>query len=1328
MLASGAVAQRAAVYPDITVLRSDAAGITFEYRPMYSDDRSISTDNGTFRRPEVRYTVPSGDRQAGSADLRFRAVRIAVPSYRNNSITVEATDAENIPSYDLATVPETVSMDSLGGAVERYRTSRTAATDLPLPASVARIGEIAMVRGAVTAQLLIAPYQYRSATRTLRRYSRIVVRVDFGTPDVRFTAEKDDEVLDAMLLNAPVAKGWSVSPRFQKTAAANSVLSSGNWWKLEVTDEGMYRITASYLKALGVDPASLASIQDVKIFGGDGRVIAENLSAVRPADLPQMAVQYVDNNGNGKFDNDDAVLFYGKGTTGWNYNPSTKEFETYYSPYTNSNYYFLSVGATAPVKSIPVVSILSASGGTLDQTMGKAFFHETKYNMNYSGQQWFSPPMNAGDSRVITNKLNGWIPGTAVTYRFSFYSRGNATGDFTMEESGTPLGTVSIAGYSNALLDEPVANFADAGTLSVQSVPTLTDERSTVKIAYASTGSIALGIIDDIRIFYRQRLTASSDILQFTAPDTNGVVEFSLNGFGVNGIPVYDVSDPGNVRRLTTVTGQVLGAFTFKDTLRNGILRRYWAGTESKFLTPKSFVKIPNSNLHGASGAAFVIITHNDFRSAANRLKVHKESLPAGQKLSTMVVDVDTIYNEFGIGMADPSALRDFIRHASTQWTVKPKYVLLFGDASFDVRGVLNSGRSFVPTFQSEESVSKIYTIANEDYFGCIDPSSPTTLSIAMGRLTPRTPEEADIAVDKIISYESSLPVGDWRNRITIVADDQWTSIYNGERDHSDHAYTLSTYYTPRSFEQNVIYMEAYPAVITASGRRKPEVRTAMLDQVNTGTLILNFIGHGNPKVWAHENILSLDDVRTQFQNGDRLTFIVAATCDWARFDEGGETSSAEEVMFNKKGGAIGVLAATRAVFANENAETNQNFYQYLFSGKPVMRLGDAYMATKNSLLPGGVFALYNAQKYFLLGDPTLRLSVPSLGITVDSLRTASHTAADTLQALSTITIHATVRDTALQAATVNGTATLTVFDAERTKSIETISQFTYKEHGAVIYKGECSVANGRMRATFIVPKDIAYENKNGRISIYFHDGATDGRGFTEDFIVGGTSNTAITDSTGPHISIYLDDLKFRSGDVVTESPTLIVALRDSSGVNSSTNGIGHRIEAWIDDGAKSVDLTETYKGKTDSYQEGTATVALSGLSDGGHTVKVRAWDVLNNSSTAEAYFTVASSSALTISDVFNIPNPVRTRTAFTFRQNQSTPVDVTISIYSVAGRLIHRIERSAVPDRFISIDWDRMDKDGNEVGNGVYLYRVQARTVDGRFSSDATGKMAIVR
>ncbi len=283
---------------------------------------------------------------------------------------------------------------------------------------------------------------------------------------------------------------------------------------------------------------------------------------------------------------------------------------------------------------------------------------------------------------------------------------------------------------------------------------------------------------------------------------------------------------------------------------------------------------------------------------------------------------------------------------------------------------------------------------------------------------------------------------------------------------------------------------------------------------------------------------------------------------------------------------------------------------------------------------------------------------------------------------------------------------------------------------GGTIFRGENSISNGRFRASFVVPRDVSFADSTarGRMLVYFSNNAVDGAGITDKFRIGAPDSVLSSDVQGPKLAIYLDSRSFRPGDMVSEKPTLIVDLTDSSGINTSNSGIGHRIEAWINNSTQSTDVTDAYSSKLDNYTEGSVQYQLDALPMGKNTLRVRAWDSFNNSATAETYFDVSSSDNLTLSDVMNYPNPFVNTTEFTFRQNQSGLLNVTVKVYTVAGRLIQTLTTTSAGESFVRVPWDGRDRDGDILANGVYFYKVLVSTADGRFSSEALGKLAIVK
>ena len=1325
------------IFSDVRVIESTAGGITLEFVPRYTAGEKILSEGKTFQTIEFRQNSRQSYADAGKPDIRFRTIAIGLPGRRNNRVSVLSSEFQNVAGLSLAPVPA-LSPSQSNPAGKSYKQSASAFASY-VPPALALLDKVGMVKGTYVGYLKIYPVQYSGETGAIKKYSRIVVRVEFGPRERTTAPAADDDWMRASLLNYPVVKrSLQASAAGKMNAASNSVLSSGTWYKLQISGDGMYKIDATYLAALGIDRTGIPSIRDIKIYGGNGVTLPADLTQPRAADLTQLPVLYVDANGNAKFDAEDYILFYGQGVTGWTYDPVAKQFSHYINHYTNNNVYFLQY-APGTGNGLQMANEAEPSSGTpVTTAVGKVFFQEEKTNVDDSGLEWYSAPMNPNDSRVIINKLDGYIPGSIINYKYELLSHADVTAVFSIQESGNQIASVVIPGQDDATLALDIYDYALKGDGTGSAVlPSPSAGTSNLKIGYSAAGAVATGYINWIELTYQQQLAAVGDALLFTSPDNSGSVEYDLSGYSSAPFSVFDITD--SVKLMSSQAQQIAGTYLFRDNLTAGKVKRYWAGTTAAYKTPSSFVRIPNTNLRGnVAGADFVIVTHHDFVSEALRLKAHKEGLPGADALKTFVVEVDTLYNEFGNGLPDPVAIRDFLEYAVNNWQLPPRYVLFFGDACFDYKNILNLDRNWVPTYETPETDYQIYTYGYDDFYTYLEPGNTATASMPSGRLAVRSLDEARLTVDRIIQYESAPPPGTWKNLITIVSDDRNVDGALDDAPNPEQADIIAENDVPKSYDLKKIYEEAYPTVIASTGRTKPAVRQAIIDQINRGTLVMNYTGHGNPKVWSHETILTRDDVGTQFFNANMPTLFVAATCDWARYDDAASQSSAEVAIVNPNGGAIGVIAPDREVYSTENFELNDQLYQYYFPADQYARtprLGDGLLMAKNNIFSD----LDNSRKYHLLGDPTLRLAVPQLVMQIDSIngKPVSGAAFDTLQALSKVTVTASVRDVNGIIQNINSdSALVNIYDAEVLDSVfdsgvvggAWTHSFEFLVPGPTIYKGENTIHNGRVSATFIIPKDISYENKQGKVAVYFSGNGTDGRGYTTQVIVGGTAASVANDTQGPTVTIYFDTRSFRSGDLVTESPTLIVDLSDSSGINDAGSGVGHGLEAWLDGDTKGLDLTDYYTGARDNYQAGTIVYQFNGLAPGKHTLAVRAWDVYNNPTTSQVDFSVAASTSLALENVYNIPDPVRSTTTFTFQHNQLTPINVEIKIYTVAGRLIQTLSSSNYPDRFVQIPWDCRDHDGSRIANGTYLYKVVAKTVDGKFASEALGKMAIVR
>jgi hypothetical protein len=1312
-----------ALYQDVSIVESNSRSLTIMYETQDIIQDTVYIDGeryvniGFYGSQAPDYTNPS------IFEARFRPVTIAIPAPVSPRIEVVASDFEYIRDIRIPQV----------GDIERdgddlYRSLRNVEGRPEYDYNPVDVVDIGGVRGVILATLRFHPVEVLDGGRAANVYSRMVVRIEFPEGNFGSLDAGSYDALRNVVINIEQvmrvdreAAPSSVLRRSVTAPQQSSVLAEGDWYSFAVEADGIYRIDASMLQQAGIPVASIDP-RTIKIYGSNGDPLPENINTPRSDDLTELAI-YVHGQDNGSFDTGDYILLFGAGPTGWRYDPVTERYDHTYNYYTGRNIYFMTYGGS-PGKRMQELSSLNEPNSYSPQYFISRVLHrDPKINLLSSGKHWMGQLFNQQSNvHVFTSMLHGVTPAESIIYRVQVAARAPNITRFTLEDQSAQLGVISVPA---TFMNSQTQNYAQRGSLtSFARSGELPDQRSVLRLSYDG-GTSSDGYLEWFEIHYPRRFEAVGDFLQFHAPFHTGLVEYNIQNFSAMQIEAFDISDFTAVKRLTNTTLSG-GAIRFRVQQTGEEIREFAVTGPEGFKTPPQFSAVSNSNVRGITdGAELIIISPPEFLAEAERLKQHRESFPAN-RVSAIVINVESVYNEFGSGLPDPTAIRDFVFHAYTTWDISPRYILLFGAGSFDFRRILGLRQNYIPTYQTDESINQIGTYTTDDYYVQFTAGSRRP-SMVIGRISASSSDEARVSVDKIIHYETASTFGPWRNIITYVADDGLTTRGGDEGNlHTWQSEQLANQYTPPSFEQQKIYIVEYPTETTASGRRKPDANRALVSRINDGTLILNWTGHGNPRVWAHEWIFVREVTIPQLFNRDRLTFITAATCDFSRIDDPRERSSAELIVSRQEGGAIGLLSATRVVFSSDNAAFNNAYYANLLSTGPdgnTERIGDALYATKQLRFS------VNDIKFVLLGDPTLRLLAPGNRATVSTINEQPvSVGAVNLRALQKVTIGGTIRSPQGDLLEdFDGRLFVVVYDSDKIVRIDEWGGYSYNVPGNVIFRGENSISAGRFNSSFVVPKDISHEGRNGRIALYFWDGSKDGRGFNGNIILGGIDSTAAEDTEGPDISIYLEDRNFRSGDMVTDSPLLLVDLYDESGINTSGGGVGHRLEAWVND-VQDIDLTDYYTGKVDSYREGMIEYRLTDLPRGPHHLRLRAWDVYNNSSMEEVFFHVETSEKLTIENVYNYPNPFRDDTYFTFQHNQTHPLDVEVRVYTVSGRLIKKVYAYGINDRFVRIHWPGRDEDGDQLANGIYLYKVIARTTDGTYTSEALGKMAVIR
>lgn len=1322
----------AAQQEEVRLLSSDASGCLIEYTPTVSKNMLKAEEQSyayyTFARAQQKSI-----KEAGSPDLRFRDVLIGLPALTGNTVTIVRTEYRDEAGVALAPVPDWHRNESDSELVPVYKALRTQMQNTLLPSSPAEIVHPGVARDRMIASIRFSPVQWNPASRTARVFSRIIARVDFGAVSASFTSKKltGDFFSENELLNYQQCKDWRIAQAPSMKKVVQQTLASGDWYRIEITEEGIYRLPKSWFDQTGIDVAKIDP-RTIRVFNSGGKELPMGVDDPRADDLQEIAIE-VSGESDGKFDGNDYVLFYGRGLSGFSYDKREKRYRHYTHRFDAVNSYLLTFGGGIGKRVQGKASLNETTVYKPQWFTASAFVEEDKVNFIRSGRMWVGSKISPGATVNYIEyamKLDNLVTTQPILIRSVLFSRAanGTTNSFTIEENRSPLCTVPMGTVDLGTDRDDIAWQSPVNECSRNG--NIPNNMSNVRIIYTADDPTRNegGYVDWIEWHYARSFRSVNDALRFSGPDTTATVEYRLDGFSTSDLTLYDVSDFSNVVRITN--GFVsAGTVIFQATSNTGTANQYLAVAAPAFKIPAGGKKISNSNLLGSAGAEFVIITASDFVDAAKRLKTHREK-DGENKISTLVASTQEIYNEFNGGVTDPNAMRNFIRFAFTNWSVKPAYVLLLGDGHYDYVNHATKERIIVPVHETENSTNLIDSYVTDDFFVQVV-GNDSRVDLAIGRLPVQNMSEANDAVDKIIRYESTQKFEPWRNTITFVADDGLTTNGDDGNTHTAQAEQLAQS-VPQEIDQKKIYVVAYKTEITSQGRRKPEASRAIIDQMNAGNLIINYTGHGNESVWTHERVLISDISIPQMNNADKISFLCAATCAFGLYDMPDIRSGTEMMVLKPDGGMIGALSSPRVVYSNENSAFNLEYFRALVNnGREAdgraKRVGNATYASKQLLYGNAGY-----EKFHLFGDPTVRLLFPRYRSVIDEILVNDQPiASDTVQlkALSKVTFKASVRKLDNSVWTeFNGTTQVALLDAKRTVPVPEWGSWTYELPGGLLYRGQSTIKDGRYTVTFILPKDISYENNTGRISLYIENNLYDGVGYSTRLRVAGTDTTNPGNAQGPKIQLFMDSRSFHPGDLVSEHPLLIVDLYDDYGINTTGNSIGHDIEAWIDGSKNSVVLNDYYKSKIDSYREGVVQYQYRDLQPGMHSVKVRAWNIFNISATAETNFEVASSANLQVKNLANYPNPMANSTVFSFMHNLSEPVNAEIKIYTVAGRLVRRIERNNVTERFVHIPWDCHDEDGDLLGNGVYFYKLLLQTVTGEKGSEVVERLVVLR
>ncbi len=1128
---------------------------------------------------------------------------------------------------------------------------------------------------------------------------------------------------------------------------------TNNWVKLYLTETGLYRLTGQELSNLGVSTTAIDPTK-LRVYRGGGLPLAANpetpdADQVDRIGLNEVAIEVVDG-GDGEWNLDDELRFYGVGTSAWldRLGAAGEMLEHFDHNYADEAVYWLTweddLSATAlPGAPKRTASIAAVATGGVQQASGRLRLHREEQALDSAGRVqdnwlWFNAIRSswpetfslrtplAGSSARYQVDVRGIYP---TSSNFVFEVSAYLNGDQANEATLTFNNTDQINSLRMLLIGESTDISPGSNLLTVN------NNSSDRPLLFLAVDSF------DILYWSKLELTPGFGQLDFAhwgdqvaAPGTG--VDLIVNA-PAGGLPLmWDVTDPANPQILV---GAVAGGTnnTVYGVVRDPDSDRHFVTTaENDLLSVVHGARVLPVSLRSRSTDLDYIVVHaTAFTSAALDLAAyHSDYLPGVVSPAAAAVSVDVIYDNFSGGQHDPRAIRNYLKWVYEQSAHRLGYACFLGNASRDYRNygdrtpltdlfdlVSTVLRSSFPSNPS--SLSILLTYGSDDGLVSFDNVVAGDFDfpdLACGRLPALTVEEARAMVERAIAYSRDPVPGLWRNRVLMTADDvvrpsTYPNPQFGEDAHTRKAEDVSNEQLPLSLDVVKVYGVDYD--FPPGSQVKPGMSTDIKNGLNEGTTIFYYVGHGAEDNLADEQVFRSADI-PNLTNGMKRPVFMAFSCDVGVYESPVRRSMAEQFIQYDSGGAIGAICASQVSFIPYNNALTDAFFGHLYPERHIdadKPLAESLRLAKADMTQRWQFRT-NSQRYNLFGDPGMRLPHP-----VDDL---SFTAA------SLDTLRAGLRQEAVLSGT--GKALLGAGDAYNLRVEESawgrrypftssLAETTFIKPGSPVFVGTGTMGSGDLVVPFKVPVQLRFGDlARVRLVVSAPDGdhiAVAQMPAVRSAL--GPSN----DILGPAIALVPED----DSHPVRPGDPMVATLSDTSGIAILGTNPGNSLLLELDNTGFMTDVTEAFVYDPESYTSGRLVFRLPfDLAEGRHMAALHASDALGNVGSDTLSFGIDPEGIPSIRLMTLFPNPTAGECRLVFKLSE--PMEMQWDIYTLAGNRLRSIRASLGAGSQVML-WDGLDSENDEIANGTYLYVLRGL---GAFVAEReirkTGKLVIMR
>ncbi len=1244
-----AVATAASGEPKVQVLGSDRTG--FSCRVEFGEPVLVARGQAS----RVELDGCDNVAEPGCFDLPSKTICVGLPQSGGYRLEVVARDTYSLSAV-VARVPRCSWEDEWdgqgpaasareGGAAE----SSGAATEKCGQSGWVVAGAISCRRGIRFVPLTLRPVQYDAGQRTVQVARSLELRVCFEQQPVELSVTDPlTAVVGNWLLNGTVAAAWRV---VEMGANPNPFARSANWLRIRIDSTGLYGITGRDLAAAGLSLSGLA-VSTLALYRPQGADHGASFDSLVPVPI------HVDDGGDGRFDADDVIVFWGIGASHW----TALQAEYVTNLYSNQSAYWLTWNGAAGARMPAGLGPDSIGARRVTTGLGRARIEKDLICPARSGllwlwQQLYKPreqleALFQTDIRLVApSRLLG------IAGRLLADSSGNTV---SVKLNGRQVGTLV---FNEATPGRPFL-FSLAADLP------LDFSSNSIELSLRGNGGKRLWV-DYFEFEYEKRLTLECGQLFFVTTDT-GLCRYVLRG--VSALPyVVNTTVP---ERPLLITEPLWQGDSLAFCHRAGQANEFAVATRSQLRRPSEIRRCQPGRLRDRLVAAdyWIIAPSAQFAAAERLARYRTGNVPGISNARVAVAVLEEVYDDYGGGNESPWAVKNFIADK------QPSYVLLVGDATCDYRGLLGPRPAGVPAWEygyglnpdAYDRTVMAFDAWYADFEG--DGGSPDAI---LGRVTTRDGTELSQYVSRIIEYESR-PTGYWQRRFLLLADDEFEGSVSRPDPigfgHIAYCEAMAAL-ADNTLEPVKVYLTEYPYV---GVKNKPGAHAALMRELGRGGLVLVFFGHGAGHDLTHESVLNITHT-SSIRNEGRSPVCFFGSCSVGRFDDWLFECIAEDIV--RQGGAIAAVAATKATTSGSNQVFCRQFLTPLFSW-PDSTVGLSFF-----------LAWPTDRIYHFFGDPALRLRLPTVATAPVTVRPS------VAQPLLELSCRA-VLDTSA------GEYEWRFFGPRRSRLYRsTQGQVIYLLAGTEAGRGRGRIEHGMVAFRTMLPLGIPLD------TVFVADGyyapvvrscrvgiVTAERIWRNDTIEFALDTAPSEDTAGPTVELRCNGTRLTDGATVPRDFTLEVVLTDTSGVLGAATPFG-AVTLTIG-AAAPIDVTDRLA-FGDSYRHATLTVPVSLAQDSTRITLVACDNALNRTTTSVV---VRSSSVaeLKLDSLLLFPNPARYSTSLFFWS--SRPAVARFRVHTLSGRLVFDSGTRAVRAGHNQLDWHGRDQQGNIVPAGVYL------------------------